>query len=177
MSRHPLDNIRVAKPCSSSWDDMSGDDRVRFCRACKLNVYNLSGMSRRDATDLVQLVEGRLCVRYFRRKDGTVLTADCPLGLGWKGAAALAASFVLATTAPFWGAVMIVHWQDIQAAITSWVGLRPPQRDRGETIMGALLQVPQIERPPADSPRESDSGCTEGGPDDTPPSRGRREAR
>ena len=26
--------------------------------------------------------EGRLCVRFFRRKDGTILTQDCPVG--WK---------------------------------------------------------------------------------------------
>src|SRR5437867_3160947 len=115
MSRHSLDNIRVAKPCPASWNDMEGDDRVRFCAHCRLNVYNLSGMSRRDAGDLIQLVEGRLCVRFFRRKDGTVLTDDCPVGMRWTGAAALVASCVLAVTAPFWGALILVHWQDIQA--------------------------------------------------------------
>src|SRR5438874_7829107 len=59
---------------------MFGDDRRRFCSACKLNVYNLSGMTRREAENLLIISEGRLCVRYFRRADGTVLTKNCPVG-------------------------------------------------------------------------------------------------
>jgi hypothetical protein len=59
---------------------MYGDERKRFCSDCKLNVYNLSGMTRREAENLVLNAEGRLCVRYFKRADGTVLTADCPVG-------------------------------------------------------------------------------------------------
>jgi hypothetical protein len=59
---------------------MYGDDRVRHCAECKLNVYNLSGMSRREAESLLLNSEGRLCIRYFRRSDGTVLTKDCPVG-------------------------------------------------------------------------------------------------
>lgn len=76
-----LDNIRVASPCSQDWDEMSGDERARFCGECKLNVYNLSGMSRREAENLIFQSEGnRLCVRFFRRADGTILTKDCPVG-------------------------------------------------------------------------------------------------
>ena len=80
MFTSPLDNIRVASPCPADWNEMYGDERKRFCSDCKLNVYNLSGMTRRDAETLIQDHEGRLCVRFFRRADGTVLTADCPVG-------------------------------------------------------------------------------------------------
>jgi hypothetical protein len=79
-SDNPLDNIRIASPCSANWDEMFGEDRKRFCGDCKLNVYNLSGMTRRDAENLLIASEGRLCVRYYRRADGTVLTRDCPVG-------------------------------------------------------------------------------------------------
>jgi len=77
---NPLDNIRVASPCSANWDEMFGDDRKRFCGDCKLNVYNLSNMTRRQAESLIISSEGRLCVRFFRRADGTVLTKNCPVG-------------------------------------------------------------------------------------------------
>jgi hypothetical protein len=50
---------------------------VRFCGKCQLNVYNLSGMSRRDAERVVGAREGRVCVRFYRRPDGTVMTRDC----------------------------------------------------------------------------------------------------
>jgi hypothetical protein len=84
MSRftNTLARVRVAAPCKADWDEMRGGDRVRFCHRCSLNVYNLSEMTRREAERLVTRTEGeRLCVRFYRRKDGTVLTRPCPVGL------------------------------------------------------------------------------------------------
>ena len=46
ISLDQLDNIRIATPCSMSWDDMEGDGAVRHCSECKLNVHNLSEMTR-----------------------------------------------------------------------------------------------------------------------------------
>jgi hypothetical protein len=76
-----LDDLRIASPCPAAWEDMQGDNRVRFCQQCRLNVYNLSGMSRAEAEALVRQRPGRLCVRFYRRRDGTILTQDCPIGL------------------------------------------------------------------------------------------------
>ncbi|MBI3723996.1 hypothetical protein HY251_08605 [bacterium] len=75
-----LDTISVATPCGASWEGMKGDERVRFCGLCSQNVYNLSGMPRAEAEALVAKNEGRLCVRFFQREDGTLLTQDCPVG-------------------------------------------------------------------------------------------------
>lgn len=77
----PLENIRVASPCRADWNLMDGDDRVRFCQSCAKNVYNLSSLSRTEAEKLIADKEGKLCVRYYQRADGTVLTANCPVGL------------------------------------------------------------------------------------------------
>jgi hypothetical protein len=60
---------------------MIGDERARFCGQCELNVYNLSAMSAQEAESLIARTEGRLCVRYYRRKDGSIITQDCPVGL------------------------------------------------------------------------------------------------
>jgi hypothetical protein len=76
----PLDNVRVASPCSANWNEMYGNERMRFCADCKLNVYNLSDMTRQEAENLIVSSEGRLCVRFFRRTDGTILTKNCPVG-------------------------------------------------------------------------------------------------
>jgi hypothetical protein len=76
-----LAELRIASPCSASWEEMEGSDRVRFCRHCRKNVYNLSAMSRQDAATLVRRTEGRACVRFYRRRDGTLLTDNCPVGL------------------------------------------------------------------------------------------------
>ncbi len=77
----PLDDVKVAAPCPADWDRMVGDERARFCDRCSLHVYNLSGMTRREAEALVTNAEGRLCVRYYSRPDGTILTQNCPVGL------------------------------------------------------------------------------------------------
>jgi len=77
----PLKNVRIASPCRANWDQMTGDERVRHCSECNLNVYNLSEMTRRAAEELIASREGRLCVRFFRRADGTILTRNCPIGL------------------------------------------------------------------------------------------------
>ena len=75
-----LDDVRVASPCDASWEAMKGDARVRFCDACEKQVYNLSAMPRLDAERLIAEHEGSVCIRLYRRTDGTVLTADCPVG-------------------------------------------------------------------------------------------------
>jgi len=77
-----LDNIGVASPCRADWNQMTGDDRVRHCGDCQRNVYNLSAMTRDEAEALIVEKEGQLCVRYFRRADGTILLQDdCELGV------------------------------------------------------------------------------------------------
>jgi hypothetical protein len=94
-----LDNIKVASPCSADWNAMTGDDRARHCGSCNKTVFNLSGMSRDEAESLIVEKTGALCVRYFQRKDGTILTKDCAIGISQKrkrrliaaGAAALLA--------------------------------------------------------------------------------------
>jgi TonB family protein len=77
----PLSRVKVAAPCPAEWRFMYGDDRVRFCGQCSLNVYNLSAMTGQEAEDLIRRTEGRLCVRFYRRKDGTIVTQNCPVGL------------------------------------------------------------------------------------------------
>ena len=60
---------------------MFGNERVRFCSQCKLNVYNLSDMTKNEAEELVSRADGRLCVRYYMRRDGSIITNNCPVGL------------------------------------------------------------------------------------------------
>lgn len=76
-----LDDIRIASPCTARWDGMAGDDRARHCAACDKTVYDLSRLTADQAADLIREKEGSLCVRLYRRSDGRVLTADCPVGL------------------------------------------------------------------------------------------------
>src|SRR4051794_35910273 len=76
-----LDSIRVATPCRVPWERMAGNDQVRYCTQCRLNVFNIAGMTRAKAESVIAEADGRVCIRLYRRFDGTVLTADCPVGL------------------------------------------------------------------------------------------------
>jgi len=76
-----LQNIRIAAPCKKDWNEMVGDEYVRFCGSCEKNVYNLSSLTREQAEALLQEKEGNMCVTYFQRADGTVMTTDCPVGV------------------------------------------------------------------------------------------------
>ena len=80
-NKNVLRNLRVASPCHVEWDQMSGDERIRFCSACSLHVYNLSEMTSNEISELIVKTEGRLCGRLYRRADGTLITRDCPVGL------------------------------------------------------------------------------------------------
>ncbi len=80
MEESELDNIRIASPCKVPWDSMKGNDKIRFCSQCSLNVYDLSNMTRKEVAKIFSQNE-KLCVALYRRADGTILMQDCPVGL------------------------------------------------------------------------------------------------
>lgn len=96
--------FRIASPCSADWDRMPGNDRVRYCPECRLNVYNFSALSAREIDRLVLEHEGRLCGRYYQRADGTMLAQNCPVAvramLRWTSRAASALMAALVSVSP-----------------------------------------------------------------------------
>lgn len=156
---HWLDTIEVATPCQMSWDEMSGDERTRHCSQCQLNVYNLSDMTRDEAERLVANGEGRTCVRFFRRKDGTVLTRDCPVGLRAirrRLVRALAATAAL-VVGMFSASIVTARISEPESAsqagpltrLRQWV--EPPVVEPDVTaVMGAFSFDPEVDTPEVD---------------------------
>ena len=70
-----LSNLTVSSPCTADWNSMVGNDQVRFCEHCSLQVHNLSLMTRNQAQRLVARSNGRLCVRYHQDSAGKPLTS------------------------------------------------------------------------------------------------------
>src|SRR5690349_9803270 len=64
-----LPNLRVASPCSADWNRMQGDDRVRFCPECRLDVYDFSAMTARE-------IEQLLAIFYSSRRRHTISLRD-----------------------------------------------------------------------------------------------------
>ncbi|MGE3107934.1 MAG: hypothetical protein AB7G11_10580 [Phycisphaerales bacterium] len=157
-----LEQIRVASPCTERWEDMSGDERSRHCARCNLHVHNLSAMSRAQADALVASAsQGRVCVRFYQRADGTILTSDCPVGLARARAALrrtvgrVAAALGLTAVAASAGAGLeskggmtgrLRDWRPI-AAVSGWlvpkVPPMPPAVRRGSRLlMGDVCILP-----------------------------------
>jgi hypothetical protein len=113
--RDALDCIEIPIPCKASWDDMVGDERVRHCGDCRQNVYNIAAFSRREAMGLLQERSGRVCMRIFRRPDGTVITDDCRARLR----AARKRGLLI-----FAGTLVVVAWAQICAQFVGLIGLR-----------------------------------------------------
>jgi hypothetical protein len=79
--RRELVALCLSNPCPASWEDMVGNERVRFCPECQLNVHNLSAMTTSEAETLLNQ-DGRVCVGFARRPDGSIFTQDPPSGRG-----------------------------------------------------------------------------------------------
>ncbi len=80
-SRPLLDNLKIASPCHVAWETMDGGDRVRHCASCDKDVFDLSALTRDEAEALLRERAGNLCVSYYQRTDGTVITSDCTVGI------------------------------------------------------------------------------------------------
>ena len=96
-----LEHVVIAAPCDENWANMAGDDDVRFCSKCAKNVFNLSMMSQKEAEAVLRAGnDGELCLRFYRRSDGTVLTDDCPVAARrmrfWRRAKTIAAGGLIA---------------------------------------------------------------------------------
>jgi Carboxypeptidase regulatory-like domain/Ankyrin repeats (3 copies) len=68
-----LDKITIKSPCSESWNEMSGNEKVRFCSHCAKDVSNISTMTRKEAFKLVRKSNGDLCIRYYQKPSGKKL--------------------------------------------------------------------------------------------------------
>jgi hypothetical protein len=152
-----LDDVKIATPCHARWDDMIGDDKIRFCGKCQKDVFNLSAMTRDDAETLLREKSDSMCARLYRRTDGTVMTADCPVGVrakrvrrlaivvgGGMAAGMAAASFAGQRTM---GAIAPCHVQSVEMGSPPMGTVAPPLTTSpapsftGTPVMGGLTPI------------------------------------
>jgi hypothetical protein len=136
----PVDRIEIQTPCTVPWDSMYGDERVRHCGSCRKNVYNVAELSRAHAMALIASRE-RVCLRIYRRPDGTVVTNDC-----WSRLRA-------ARRRGMWALVVmlvIVAWAQVAAMFVGMSGLRRliPHRTMGSPAPARMAVDPPRPAPP-----------------------------
>ena len=110
------------------------------------SVYNVASMTRDEAESLIYQAEGEVCMRLYRRADGTVLTSDCPVGARRKRrrntVVALAMGSGLAA-----GALYAANHTDRLEQLAKTVGIEWSV-DEPEPVMGMM-----VVDPPAPTPR------------------------
>ena len=168
-----LENVAIAAPCKASWDAMVGDDRVRFCGQCEKNVYNLSAMPRDEAEALLAAREGKMCVRLYKREDGTVMTSDCPVGVKRRrrrravagvlggGMMAATASLFASSAGQMQGAPVPTSIPEVQGSAVIITGDTAPTAEKGGTHEvvgqwaggGPVLMAKPAAPPPKPTPK------------------------
>lgn len=151
-----LARVRIATPCRERWEDMAGDDVVRHCRRCDQDVYDLASMTTAEAEALLASAragEGP-CVRLRRRRDGRVVTADCPppswverarARAAGATAAALASGALVAVALPS-GDSALAGSDEAPAGSASLPFDTLVEYLRGQTVtMGAIAPAPSFE--------------------------------
>lgn len=150
---------------------MTGDDRTRRCDQCNLNVHNISAMTRQEGEAFLartfhadgRPIVGRVCARFYRRADGTILTADCPVGLAAlrakaRRAAARFAAAIGFTTLIAWAAAReSAHtpFATTQPMATLAAWLKQPASP--PVMMGKIATMGDIAVPPPPQPIQAGS--------------------
>jgi hypothetical protein len=136
----PVDRIEIQTPCSVPWDSMYGDERIRHCGSCRKNVYNVAELTRAQALELIASREP-VCLRIYRRPDGTVVTNDCWSRLRAARRRGLWALLVM---------LVIVAWAQVAAMFVGIAGLRRlvPHRAMDASTPAPAMVAPARPVPP-----------------------------
>ena len=123
-SRLELKIIRVAAPCEKAWEQMAGDDKIRFCDHCQKHVHNLSAMNLNEAHRLTCQAAGSVCVLFEKSPDGRVLTLDYKPAVPRKRW--------------FWPSTIAASIGAIAAAAGIWIHGQKPAPPPSTIVVGAL---------------------------------------
>ena len=142
----PVDRIEIQTPCTVPWDSMYGDERIRHCGSCDKNVYNVAEFTRAQALELIARHEP-VCLRIYRRPDGTVVTNDC-----WSRLRAARRRGMWA----FLAMLVIVGWAQLAAMFVGIAGLRRliSHPATGSSTVAPLAGKPVAPRPEPPLPRD-----------------------
>lgn len=139
--------VDIPVPCTASWDEMTGDIRVRHCAGCNKNVVNLSAMPAVEGAALIaENLNGELCVRMDKRHDGSIVSSDggdserATARQPWRRLPGLAGAAVLALSAAG------CSTGDVQPVPTTTAGAALHPEPPATVLMGA---PPASEPPPA----------------------------
>jgi hypothetical protein len=144
------------------WNDLVGDDRIRYCGKCRLNVYNLADMPRAEVEALVRSTEGRLCGRLYLRGDRTATAQNCR---GYRARQLLRRWLTAAALLLLTGFTWVCRSSDgpDRTNLPSWARAvldidDPTEKPCKSAVVGALIVAPRNPVPPPPVPAPVPNG-------------------
>jgi len=138
--------LRVIEPCRERWAGLTGDARERFCARCATIVHNLSALTEEEARRAIDEGDGRRCVRFLSRADGTVVFRR---RARWPGRAARAVGTALLAIV-FWTGVVLVQrpWHALARKLAGVPPAAPPLQAGADIAPGLPIDLLDPPRPP-----------------------------
>ncbi len=100
MSRTKLPfEVKIEKPCTQSWDDMTGTAAERHCESCRKQVHNFAELTPRQIERLLIATGGELCAQLTYGQDGSLTTLEPDRPSNRYAVAALSATLAFAPMA------------------------------------------------------------------------------
>lgn len=137
--------IVITSPCPMDWEQMRGDDKVRFCDQCGKPVYNFAVLTGSQAREMITKGTDNLCGRIVRKADGTIATtASYPVDSRRSRPFqfTIAALIMLITSSAALFAAVPVVSRVIGPIVEKWLNKpgvnNPPPVAAGQFVLGAI---------------------------------------
>ncbi len=149
-SKLSLNNVMIAAPCPIRWEQMSpvedsDSDIKRLCNQCNLHVYNVTNMTRSEAETFLSEQSDSVCLGLYRRKDGTLITKDCPFGIKLLNRAKYRLASIFASVLAVFG-VTIIPLSAQERGARFGIGVNSQQKPTWQTGFTADMLRTQNQR-------------------------------
>ena len=99
--------LDIPEPCHKKWDQMSPNEKGRFCQNCQTTVVDFSTKSNPEIAGIIKKTKGKICGHFRTEQLNKVIEAPRPMYHNFAFKAASVLMTGLLTTFPLYGQIPI----------------------------------------------------------------------